>query len=49
MAYYSGLSQREIAERLERPLGTVKSQIRSAMRRLADRLVAADAPPIERT
>lgn len=49
MAYYTGLSQREIAERLERPLGTVKSQIRSAMRRLADRLVAADAPPTERT
>lgn len=49
MAYYTGLSQREIAERLERPLGTVKSQIRSAMRRLADRLVATDAPPTERT
>ncbi len=49
MAYYTGLSQREIAEQLERPLGTVKSQIRSAMRRLAERLVGTDAPPIERT
>lgn len=50
MAYDSGLSQREIAERLGRPLGTVKSQIRTAMRRLADRLVADDAPsPTEST
>lgn len=49
MAYYTGLSQREIAERLERPLGTVKSQIRSAMRRLADRLAADDPSLTERT
>lgn len=49
MAYDTGLSQREIAERLGRPLGTVKSQIRSAMRRLADRLVADDPSLTERT
>jgi RNA polymerase sigma-70 factor (ECF subfamily) len=50
MAYDSGLSQREIAERLGRPLGTVKSQIRSAMHRLADRLVADEASsPTEST
>lgn len=42
MAYFGGLSQREIAERLQRPLGTVKSQIRSAMRRLAVRLADSD-------
>jgi RNA polymerase sigma-70 factor (ECF subfamily) len=46
LAYDAGLSQRQIAERLDRPLGTVKSQIRAAMRLLADRLVAADGQPI---
>jgi len=45
LAYFTGLSQREIAERLGRPLGTVKSQIRSAMRQMAGRLVSHDAPP----
>jgi RNA polymerase sigma-70 factor (ECF subfamily) len=39
LAYFAGLSQSQIAERLDRPLGTVKSQIRAAMGRLADRLV----------
>jgi RNA polymerase sigma-70 factor, ECF subfamily len=43
LAYFTGLTQREIAERLGRPHGTIKSQIRSAMRRLADRLTAAEA------
>ncbi|HEV2129016.1 MAG TPA: sigma-70 family RNA polymerase sigma factor [Thermomicrobiales bacterium] len=38
LAYFTGLSQRQIADHLERPLGTVKSQIRVAMRRLADRM-----------
>jgi len=42
MAYFGGMSQREIADRLQRPLGTVKSQIRSAMRRLAVRLGESD-------
>jgi RNA polymerase sigma-70 factor, ECF subfamily len=45
LAYFTGLSHREMAERLERPLGTVKSQIRAAMRRLADRLARTDARP----
>ncbi|MFL5762022.1 MAG: sigma-70 family RNA polymerase sigma factor [Thermomicrobiales bacterium] len=35
MAYFGGLTQREISERLSRPLGTVKTQMRTAMQRLA--------------
>jgi RNA polymerase sigma-70 factor (ECF subfamily) len=38
MAYWSGLSQSEIADRLEIPLGTVKTRTRSALARLADLL-----------
>ena len=36
LAYWSELSQSEIADRLEIPLGTVKSRTRSALSRLAD-------------
>ena len=38
LAYFEGLSQREIAERTAQPLGTVKTRVRLAMGKLRDRL-----------
>jgi RNA polymerase sigma-70 factor (ECF subfamily) len=38
LAYYHGLSQTEIAERIDVPLGTVKTRTRSALAQLAGRL-----------
>jgi RNA polymerase sigma-70 factor (ECF subfamily) len=35
MAYFGGLTQREFAERVKKPLGTVKTQMRTSMMKLA--------------
>lgn len=39
LAYFDGLTQREIAEKLNQPLGTVKTRVRLAMEKLAVVLV----------
>jgi RNA polymerase sigma-70 factor (ECF subfamily) len=44
LAYFGGYTQRQIAEALNQPLGTVKTRIRLAMQKLRDLLQAEQGP-----
>jgi RNA polymerase sigma factor (sigma-70 family) len=49
LAYFGGYTQREIAQLTGVPLGTVKTRMFAAMRRLQDRLAAVGSPGEEGT
>jgi RNA polymerase sigma-70 factor (ECF subfamily) len=44
LAFWSGLSQSEIAKRTGTPLGTIKSRVRLGMAKLRERLAAEEVP-----
>jgi len=44
LAYFEGLSQTEMAERMGQPLGTIKTWVRTALKSLRDELGVAVAP-----
>ena len=41
LAYYAGLSQTEMADRMQQPLGTIKTWVRSALKVLREQLTEA--------
>jgi RNA polymerase sigma-70 factor (ECF subfamily) len=43
LAYFEGLSQTEMAERMGQPLGTVKTWVRTALKNLRDELTGVTA------
>jgi RNA polymerase sigma-70 factor (ECF subfamily) len=43
LAYFEGLTQTEMAERMGQPLGTVKTWVRSALKNLRDQITTAEA------
>ena len=48
LAYFAGLTQQEIAERTNAPLGTVKSRVRLGLLALRDELGLADQTEVVR-
>lgn len=47
LAYFGGLSQSEIAERLQNPLGTIKTRIRLGLQKLRDILISQGYQPLD--